>query len=208
MLESKNIRFSVIIPAHNSEGFLHKAISSVKSQAFKDYELIVVCDACDDGTENVARAYADKVAVTNYGRDGLARQIGIDLSEGEFILFMDDDDWWIHEYVLQILNDYADQIDAFDVLCFGFIWKDKGYMGPVRYVQGGRRVLWPNVWSKMYRAEWLKKTGVRFGDARMISDLHFSRDLIARDPELAFLDQPLYYYNWMRVGSQTEREGK
>ena len=207
MLQSKSIKFSVIIPAHDSECFIHKAISSVKQQTFTDYELIVVCDACHDGTEDIARAYADKVIVTNYGRDGLARQAGIDASQGEFILFMDDDDWWLHEYVLQILNDYADQLKEFDVLCFGFIWKSIGYTGPIRYLKG-MQTLWPNVWSKMFRRSWLLKSGVRWTDQRMTSDLNFSRDVMREGPELAFLDQPLYYYNYMRPGSQTEREGK
>lgn len=208
MLSSKiDLKFSVIIPAHNSEAFLHKAIFSIKSQMFTDYELIVVCDACDDGTEAVARAYADKVIVTDYGRDGLARQAGMDAAEGEFVLFMDDDDWWLHEYVLNVLNDYAEQIQNFDILCFGFIWKGVGYTGPIRYING-RQTLWPAVWSKMYRRSWLMHTQVRWTDQRMISDLQFARDLMAHDPELAYLDQPLYYYNYMREGSQTEREGK
>ena len=204
MLSSKSIKFSVIIPAHNSEAFLHKAISSIKSQVFTDYELIVVCDACDDGTEAVARAYADKVIVTDYGRDGLARQAGIDAAVGQFLLFMDDDDWWLHEYVLTILSEYADQIRNFDVLCFGFIWKGIGYTGPIRYIEG-RQTLWPNVWSKMYRHGWLGRNGIRFGDQNMDSDLWFNRSVMEHDPELAFLDQPMYYYNYMRSGSQTEQ---
>lgn len=208
MIAPKNKKkFSVIIPAHNSEVFINKAISSIEAQAFKDYELIIVCDACTDHTEDMARAYADKVIVTNFGRDGLARQAGIDAAEGEFILFMDDDDWWLHEYVLQILNDYAAQIEGFDILCFGFIWKDVGYTGPVRFIKGTTTV-WPNVWSKMIRRSWLLKSGVRWTDQRMTSDLRFTRDMMAEAPEVAFLDMPMYYYNWMRPGSQTEREGK
>lgn len=203
------MKFSIIIPAHNSAAFIDKALMSVCSQDYNcdDYEIIVVCDNCTDKTGAIAMEYTDKVIKVNYGRDGLARQAGIDIAKGDYILFMDDDDWWLHEYVLKTLDDYADQIGNFDVLCFGFIWKSIGYTGPVRYLNG-HKVLWPAVWSKMYNREWLKKTGVRFGDARMISDLHFSRDLMAQDPDLAYLDQPLYYYNYMRVGSQTEREGK
>ncbi len=203
------MKFSIIIPAHNSAAFIDKALSSIYNQDYNWnlFETIVVCDNCTDKTAAVAMEYTDKVIKVNYGRDGLARQAGIDIATGKWLLFMDDDDWWLHEYVLKTLDDYADQIGNFDVLCFGFIWKSIGYTGPVRYLNG-HKVLWPAVWSKMYNREWLKKTGVRFGDARMISDLHFSRDLMAHDPDLAYLDQPLYYYNYMRVGSQTEREGK
>jgi len=210
MLSSKkDLKFSIIIPAHNSDAFIDKALMSVYNQDYDydQYEIIVVCDKCTDNTPAIAKEYTDKVIKVDYGRDGLARQAGIDIAKGQYILFMDDDDWWLHEYVLKTLDDYAAQLEHFDVLCFGFIWKSIGYTGPVRFLNG-RKVLWPNVWSKMYNREWLIRSGVRFGDARMISDLHFSRALMAHDPETAYLDQPLYYYNYMRIGSQTEREGK
>ena len=199
------MKFSIIIPAHNSDAFIDKALMSVYNQDYDydNYEIIVVCDNCTDNTAAIAKEYTDKVIKVNYGRDGLARQAGIDAAKGEYILFMDDDDWWLHEYVLKTLDDYANQIKNFDILCFGFIWKTIGYTGPLRYLKRCQ-VLWPNVWSKMYRRSWLLQTGVRWTDQRMTSDLRFSRDLQAHSPELAFLDQPLYYYNYMRKGSQTE----
>lgn len=42
--------FSVIVPEHNSEKFMRKGLDSIKQQTFKDYELIIVCDACTDNT--------------------------------------------------------------------------------------------------------------------------------------------------------------
>ena len=96
--------FSVIVPAHNAAGFIKKTLQSVKMQDFKDYELIVVCDRCTDNTYDIAQAYADKMIRTDFGMDGLARNAGIDAAEGEWILFLDDDDWWIHEYVLEEIH--------------------------------------------------------------------------------------------------------
>ena len=102
--------FSVIVPAHNAEQFLDKCLHSVRYQKtgnkpFTDYELIVVCDNCTDDTAEIANGYADKVITTQYGLDGLARNAGIDAAEGEWILFLDHDDWWLHEYVMQMLAD-------------------------------------------------------------------------------------------------------
>ena len=70
--------FSVIVPAHNAEGFIRKTLDSVAMQDFKDYELIVVCDRCTDNTYNVACEYDHLVPTitvieTDYGMDGLAR---------------------------------------------------------------------------------------------------------------------------------------
>ena len=53
--------FSVIVPEHNSAEFMRKGLESIKAQSFTDYELIVVCDACEDNTAEIAREYTDKV---------------------------------------------------------------------------------------------------------------------------------------------------
>ena len=195
--------FSIILPAHNSEVFIWKALESITHQVYdrKQYEIIVVCDECNDGTKDVAKMYADKVIETSYGRDGLARQAGIDAATGDWLLFMDDDDWWLHEYVLQTLKDQMD--GSFDILLFGFIWKDVGNTSPIRNING-RICYWPNVWSKMHNRLWLKEHGVRFTGQRMTSDLRFSRDEFREAPAIKILEQPLYYYNYMRLGSQTE----
>lgn len=49
------MRFSIIIPAHEAENRIRVALDSIKQQTFKDYELIVVCDACTDRTEEIAK---------------------------------------------------------------------------------------------------------------------------------------------------------
>ena len=186
--------FSVIVPEHNSAEYMRKGLNSIKAQTFTDYELIVVCDACDDGTEAVARAYADKVIVTNYGRDGLARQAGMDAAEGEFVLFMDDDDWWLHEYVLEELDRMVtERSGSMDVLFFSFIWKGVGYtrQTPERNYAA--------VWSKCWRRAFVGKT--RFKDTPYWSDLEFNRTLLQKRPRAVFWDFPIVYYNYLREGS-------
>ena len=98
------MRFSVIIPAHNAAGHIRKALDSVRSQTFRDYELIVVCDSCTDGTQQIAREYGARTETVEYHADGMTRNRGLELAQGEWILFMDDDDWWLHEYVLEMLD--------------------------------------------------------------------------------------------------------
>ena len=67
------MRFSVIIPAHNSEKFISKALDSIKNQSCRDFELIVVCDRCTDNTKAIAESYGAKTLEVDYGRDGLSR---------------------------------------------------------------------------------------------------------------------------------------
>ncbi len=90
-------KFSIIIPAHNSAKFIKKALDSVKIQTFKDYELIVVCDACTDKTAEIARKYTDKVIKVDFTNEGRTRNVGLDAAVGDWILWIDDDDWWMHE---------------------------------------------------------------------------------------------------------------
>ena len=92
--------FSIIVPAHNGETYIRKCLDSIKSQTIRDYELIVVCDACTDKTEEIAKEYTDKVLTVNYERDGMTRNAGLDAAIGKWVMFLDDDDWWTDNKVL------------------------------------------------------------------------------------------------------------
>ena len=98
------MRFSVIIPAHNSEKFINKALDSIKNQTFRDFELIVVCDRCTDNTKAIAESYGAKTIDVDFGRDGLTRNAGLDIAQGEYILFLDHDDLYMHEFVFEEIN--------------------------------------------------------------------------------------------------------
>ena len=187
-------RFSVIVPAHNSAGYIEKGLMSIAEQSFTDYELIVVCDACTDNTADIARKYTQYVYETDYGRDGLARNTGLDHAVGEYVLFMDDDDWFLHEFVFQILNQVIGRNNE-DILTFSFIWRLHGYTQNVPR-------MWIAVWNKCWRREFIGDT--RFSDVPFTSDKDFFEAMLQKQPVIANWDQPLYYYNYMREGSQTE----
>jgi len=194
--------FSVIVPAHNSAEYIGKCLRSVKKQTFKDYELIVICDACKDDTEQMARVYTDKVIITNHGMDGLARNAGIDAARGKWLMFMDDDDWWIHEYVLEMAKATIESILLpVDILLFDFIWKDPPYMKYPYYVQDRDNVNIA-VWSKAFRRDFIGDT--RFPAIPFTSDKPFMDELIKKQPVAYPTHQLIYYYNYMRKGSQTE----
>ena len=187
--------FSVIVPAHNSAAYLPIGLRSINNQSFTDYELIVVADACTDNTAKIANWYTDKIIVTDFGMDGLARNAGIDAAEGYWLIFMDDDDWFLHEYVFQQLYDAAVDTDA-DLLVFDFIWKGRGY-----YRNDGGNVNIA-VWSKCWRRSFVGET--RFPAIPFTSDEPFMNEIIAKQPRAVFMKVPMYYYNYMRKGSQTE----
>ena len=189
--------FSVIVPAHNAEEFLRDCLHSVKMQKFTDYELIVVCDSCTDNTAKVAIGYADRVITTNFGMDGLARNAGIDAAQGEWILFLDHDDWWMHEFVMTEIRNFILQLKGeADLIVFDFLWKGIRY-----YVNQANRMNIA-VWTKAFRREFIGDT--RFPAIPFTSDVNFMNDILAKWPRSYKLDRLMYYYNYLRPGSQTE----
>ena len=197
------MKFSIIIPAHNAENHIKKALDSISYQTYKDYELIVVCDRCTDNTEQIVRQYTDKVFTVNFNRDGLTRNVGIDNATGDWILFMDDDDWWLHEFVLDQLSKKLDEVgDNIDLLCFSFIWKDIRYCSP----NSLRGELYPAVWNKCWRRSIIGS--IRFPDIYSVSDWQFHCAVMRKNPRIYLWDMPMYYYNYLRKGSISDEMGR
>ena len=94
----KSVFFSVIIPTYNQGSLLKKAISSVLSQTFQDYEIIVVDDLSKDQTQKIVQEFNnDKIIykkMNNNKNIGKSRNEGIRLSKGQWIAFLDSDDLW------------------------------------------------------------------------------------------------------------------
>ncbi len=188
-------KLSIILATHDGQGRIKRMLDSIQAQTFKDYELIVVCDACTDNTAVVARAYTDKVIEVNYRNCGPARNAGLDVATGEWITVVDDDDWYLHEFALEQL---AEQLDDSDVVNYGFIWKYVGYARPVR--PGG--YYWPAPWTRCVRRESLGKA--RFTE-EYPDDLNFLSALLDnRFLKIKNWDMPIYYYNYFRPGSITD----
>ena len=189
-----NPMFSIIVPTHNGADRLPVSLGSVLKQTYDNYELIVVCDACNDNSAEVAESYGAIVINVDYQRDGLARNAGIDRATGDWILFLDDDDWYLHEYCFELL---AGQVGKHgeDVLDFSFVWKGEGYKKP------SEEDMFVMVWSRAWRRSFIGDN--RFDDCPYSSDNHFFYRMIQsnRNVKIHFWDMPIYYYNYLREGS-------
>jgi len=98
--------FSVIIPTYNRAALLTKAVESVINQSFKDWELIIVDDGSTDNTQKVVESYNDSSIFYIYKENkerSAARNKGIELSRGEYICFLDSDDYFLNNR-LELLN--------------------------------------------------------------------------------------------------------
>lgn len=92
-------KFSFIIPVYNSEHVIDKCIESVLTQTYRDFEIIIVDDGSTDESLDVCRKFSGldsriHVYTQKNSGPGIARNYGISKSRGDFILFLDSDDWW------------------------------------------------------------------------------------------------------------------
>lgn len=190
--------FSVIIPTHNGAPHIKTMLESIRQQTFTDYELIVVCDSCTDDTAEIALPYADRIINTECHRDGLARNAGIDAAAGDWILFADDDDYFVHKYAFEMLADKIKEVgNEFDLIHYSFIWDTRGY-----YSQS-HKDYYSMVWCKAWKRSFIGD--LRFDDSKYGSDSNFFDQYVVNNPDcrVYFMDKLLYYYNYKRKGSMT-----
>ena len=100
---------SVIVPVYKTEAYIHQCIDSILGQTFTDFELILVDDGSPDCCPEICDAYAAKdkrIRVIHKENGGLssARNAGLDIAQGEYIAFVDSDDWITPEYLQKLLT--------------------------------------------------------------------------------------------------------
>ena len=114
------MKVSVIMPVYKVEQYLEKSINSVLNQTFTDFELILVDDGSPDNCPKMCDDYAKKdgrIIVIHKENGGLssARNAGLDIATGEYVYFIDSDDY-IELNLLQVCVDHMDQ--GYDFVCF------------------------------------------------------------------------------------------
>lgn len=117
-------KFSIIVPIYGVEKYIKKCINSVLEQNYKNYELILVDDGSPDSCPLICDEYANRdehivVIHKKNGGSSDARNLGIQKATGEYILFLDGDDYWLEIDLLEKLNKRINQLDS-DVICLNY----------------------------------------------------------------------------------------
>ncbi len=115
--------FSVIVPVYNVEQYLRECVESILSQTFTDFELILVNDGSKDGSPAICDEYAQKdgrVKVIHKENGGLsdARNVGTENANGEYVVYIDSDDYINTNTFLQDIYDKAQE--GTDIICYKF----------------------------------------------------------------------------------------
>ena len=105
-MSKDSVKFSIIVPVYKVEKYLERCINSILSQTYRNFELILVDDGSTDNCPRICDEYVksnNRINVIHKKNGGLssARNAGIDRSTGEYIIFVDSDDYWNSNHALQ-----------------------------------------------------------------------------------------------------------
>lgn len=95
-------KFSIIIPTHNVENYIKKCLDSVMKQTFEDYEVIVADDGSTDKTKDIIRKYKVTLIESEFVGVSEARNLALKKAKGDYLIFLDGDDWWDKELLEKI----------------------------------------------------------------------------------------------------------
>ena len=209
-----NPLISVIIPVYNVEDYLERCLDSVTSNTYRNLEIICVNDGSPDNCQVILERYAkedSRIKVISQANKGLsaARNAGIDISKGDYLYFLDSDDW-IHQNAFNVLLYAANKSNA-DIIVGGFKYVSSfhEFDGSTVYeiqndiaaldrdtVINGRGRTRDNVWGTLYHRNIIGK--YRFPEEiKAYSEDAFFNALIyssKADIRYTFIDLPLYAY--------------
>ena len=220
-------RVSVIIPVFNVEDYLAECLDSVINQTFRDIEIICIDDASTDGSRSILNEYSNKdPRITIYQNNmnlgqSAARNIGIEKAAGDYILFVDSDDY-IDENLIYIA---VKKIEHVDIVCFDYMKKDEVWNGldchnffKENGVCMARKFFIDTVnengiiyspWSKLYRRDFLIKENIRFIDGLLYEDIMFHFCCMMKAQKIYCITDKLYIYRIRNNSTMTKNlDGK
>ena len=211
----RNIKISVIIPVYGVEKYIRQCLESVINQSYKNLEIIVVNDGTKDNSMKIVEEYLEdkRIKVINKENGGLssARNRGIEEATGEYISFVDSDDWINLDLYRKIVENIKDEdVLIFDILEYDEIQKKfkeetmiKNKKDIKKYNKGYLFYLETQYacWNKIYKREYLKKLKINFIEAIIYEDVCWSMKTLFLTNNIKFLDFIGYYYRINREGS-------
>lgn len=199
---------SVIVPVYNTEKYLRRCIDSILAQTFTDFELILVDDGSTDNSGKICDEYAQadkRVRVFHNENGGVssARNFGLDVAQGKYIMFSDSDDYvepnWcelLHDkivcnqncfivanfYDVNSQNNRSPHIYKFD-------------LEQLDYYNINKIGLCGSLWNKIYKKDTIAKNKISFKkDAYMGEDVGFNVEYFKQCEKIIYIHQPLYNY--------------
>ena len=207
--DNPSVSLSVVSPVYNGSAYLTPFLDSVLHQTFSDFELIMVDDGSTDESLQILQTYQEKDARIRLIRQkhkgaGSARNVGFSQAKGQYIIFLDSDDWFKEDFFKTMIDKITkDQSDV--VVCEFFIYNQqtgekKRSVIPETDKQKIEKtdlvldLFTPNTWVKLYRTTFLKQNRLLFQEIPSCNDWSFVFASLACADKISVIREPLMYY--------------
>lgn len=203
-----NIKFSVIVPVYNVEKYLKKCINSILNQTYKNYEIIIINDGSTDKSKKILESYKNinNVKIINQTNKGLsvARNIGIKNASGDYLLFVDSDDY-IDNGLLENLNK---NITDEEIIRFQTRTVDESYKVLKEYnempfdtMTGNEALVYilkyhfiENTWLYCYNKIYIEKNNFKFDQGFIHEDFGLTPLILAKTKSIKSINYIGYNY--------------
>ena len=209
----KEIKVSIIVPVYNSVSFLPKCVESLLSQTLQEIEIILVNDASTDHSLKILQEYQtkhpEKIVVIDSKinqRQGGARNLGIEIAKGEYIGFVDSDDWIEKEMYAEL---YQEAIKHHSDICYtkrqqvdekGTVAQDSAdyFLSVGEVTENNRKKMLMNhitfVQRNIYKRSLIMEHHIRFPAHVRYEDIFFDPFVLLHANHIAAVDKTLYNY--------------
>ncbi len=203
------VKLSIIIPVYRVEATLNRCIESVVAQDFEDFELILVDDGSPDSSPQMCDDWAEKnsrIRVIHKANGGLsdARNAGIEIAKGDYLTFIDSDDYIAEQTLAPLMQKLTDRpdIDILEYPVYVFYGSPKQHLLAFRgdttyhdiedYWYKGQVYQHSYAWNKIYRTELFQD--IRFPKGIIFEDMHTLPQLLKKAKTVMTTNLGLYYY--------------
>lgn len=203
--------FSIIVPVYNVETYITKCLESIASQTFSDIEVILVDDGSSDESLSICKLFCAhdprfRVFSKKNEGQGIARNLGLSFATGEFICFIDSDDWVepdLCEIAFKALKDNDSDFFNFGVNFLNTEGAEVKRFAKFKFSElNGHEIFYKAliddqilsiVWNKVFRRSIIVKNEISFPDIRAIEDIYFSRAISKISNKAIFVNDILYH---------------
>ena len=196
-------KVSVIIPVYNVENYIEKCLNSVLNQTLKEIEIIIVNDGSKDSSKQKIEKYLEKhenkIIYLEKENGGLsdARNYGIGYAKGEYIAFLDSDDY-IEPTMYEEMYKKAKEENSDMVEC-DFLWEyPRKVKEDVGIIYNNKKEMLTNVrvvaWNKLIKREILEKNNISFPKGLRYEDIEFTYKLIPYLNKVSYVDKEFVHY--------------
>ena len=205
-MESNKI-VSIIIPIYNASTYLRDCLNSILRQTYQQLEVILIDDGSTDGSGSICEEYASISSVIyvihqeNNGSSA-ARNKGIEVASGEYLYFIDADDW-VEDNSVELLMSEIQKNDA-DLLISAFYYNENDFrpnkassFEPITIIREsfeGQSGLEGGLWNKFIKKELIDTFGIRFPQYDYYEDLHVFIELLFKAKKICYCETPSYHY--------------